>query len=214
MWWKRSGLEQHLHPGRALTVAKRLLDITVAALMLLLSAPLLVVVALAVKLTSRGAVLHRACRVGRNGIPFQLLKFRSMRPDAASAGPGITRMGDDRITALGALLRRSKLDELPQLINVLRGEMSLVGPRPEDPRYVDLYSSEQRRVLAVRPGLTSAASILFRNEEQQLAGDDWEKRYIEVIMPKKLAIDLESLERPSLLEDLRILGRTMIAVFR
>ncbi len=199
---------------RALIVVKRLLDVAVAVVMLVLTAPLLVVVAFAVKLTSRGPVLHRACRVGRNGILFQLLKFRSMRQDGAKTGPGITRKGDDRITAVGRVLRRSKLDELPQLINVLRGEMSLVGPRPEDPRYVELYSPEQQRVLAVRPGMTSAASVIYRNEEEHLAGGDWEKYYVEVIMPRKLAIDLASLECPSLLEDMRVLGRTVLALFR
>jgi lipopolysaccharide/colanic/teichoic acid biosynthesis glycosyltransferase len=189
-----------------LMVAKRCMDVVVAVVVLALTAPLLVLIAAVVKLTSAGPVLHRAQRVGRGGRPFLLLKFRSMRADAAATGPGITRRGDDRITAVGRVLRRTKLDELPQLVNVLKGEMSLVGPRPEDARFVALYSGEQRRVLAVRPGITSAASIQHRNEEEHLVGTDWEKHYVEVIMPRKLALDLESVEHPSLLRDLRVLA--------
>jgi len=195
-------------------VAKRALDVLASVVALVLAAPLLVAVALLVKLTSSGPVLYRVRRVGKDGVPFELLKFRSMREDAARMGSGITRKDDERVTGVGRFLRRFKIDELPQFINVLKGEMSLVGPRPEDPRYVDLYSPAQRRVLTVKPGVTSAASIEYRNEEQHLAGDDWEERYVDVIMPKKLAIDLEYLGRPSLLQDVRILGRTVLALFR
>ena len=125
--------------------------------------------------------------------PFRLYKFRRMVSDADKQGPGITATGDSRITRVGRFLRRTKIDELPQLINVLSGDMSLVGPRPEDPRYVTLYTPEQRRVLAVRPGITSAASLAYRHEEQLLAGADWETVYREEVLPAKLAIDLEYL---------------------
>lgn len=194
-------------------MTKRVLDVTLSTIVLALASPLFVVLAVAVKLSSRGPVFHQACRVGRDGVAFRLLKFRSMRADAAQTGPAITRKGDDRVTPIGHLLRRSKLDELPQLINVVRGEMSLVGPRPEDPRFVALYSPEQRRLLTLRPGLTSRASIQYRHEEQQLCGGDWERQYVETLMPRKLALDLELLE-PSLLRDLAVLGRTALALFR
>ena len=169
---------------------------------------------LLVRLTSSGPALHRAQRVGKDGRLFTLYKFRSMREGAASAGPGITRAGDERITGVGAWLRRTKLDELPQLINVWKGDMSLVGPRPEDPRYVEGYTPEQRRVLAVRPGITSAASVLYRHEEQMLEGEEWEKTYREKVLFDKLRIELEYLEHRTLASDLGILLKTFVAVLR
>jgi lipopolysaccharide/colanic/teichoic acid biosynthesis glycosyltransferase len=153
-------------------------------------------------------------RVGRHGVPFKLYKFRSMVVNADKIGAGITTAHDPRITPIGRFLRRTKLDELPQLINVLRGEMSLVGPRPEDPRYVALYTEEQRRVLRARPGMTSLASVRYRNEQALLSGDDWETRYIQQIMPDKLAIDLQYIERATLLSDLGVLWQTFLALFR
>lgn len=195
-------------------VARRLLDLAAAGGGLLVLAPLLVVVGLLVRLTSPGPAFHRAQRVGRDGRLFTLYKFRSMREGAASAGPGITRAGDERITGVGAWLRRTKLDELPQLINVWKGDMSLVGPRPEDPRYVEGYTPEQRRVLAVRPGITSAASVLYRHEEQMLEGEEWEKTYREKVLPDKLRIELEYLEHRTLASDLGILLKTFVAVLR
>ena len=194
-------------------MVKRLFDVLVSAVALLLASPLLAVLAVIVKLTSRGPVFHRSMRIGRDERPFPLLKFRSMVVNAAQQGPGITRAGDPRVTRIGRFLRKSKLDELPQLINVLRGDMSLVGPRPEDPRYVAGYTAEQRRVLSVRPGITSAASVAFRNEEELLTGADWETTYVETILPEKLRIELEALRRASFLQDLRILRDTFVAVF-
>jgi lipopolysaccharide/colanic/teichoic acid biosynthesis glycosyltransferase len=135
-----------------------------------------------------------------------------MAADAASTGPGITAAGDPRVTPVGAILRRTKLDELPQLVNVLFGDMSLVGPRPEDPRYVALYTDDQRATLRVRPGITSLASLRFRNEEQLLLGPDWEDTYRNEVMPAKLAIELEYLERRSLLLDLRIVLATIASL--
>jgi lipopolysaccharide/colanic/teichoic acid biosynthesis glycosyltransferase len=193
----------------------RAFDFFFALAALLLLSPLLLVLALLVRLTSPGPVLHRGLRIGREGVPFAVYKFRTMIPGAAQVGPGITRSGDSRITSVGRFLRRTKLDELPQLFNVLKGEMSLVGPRPEDPRYVAVYTSEQRRLLSVRPGITSAASIRFRHEERLLAGaSDWERTYMETVLPEKLRIDMNYLETRSFITDLRLLGETALALFR
>jgi lipopolysaccharide/colanic/teichoic acid biosynthesis glycosyltransferase len=195
-------------------MVKRLFDVLVSAAALLLLSPLFLGVAIAIKLSSPGPIFYRAVRVGRHGVPFKLYKFRSMVVNADKIGAGITTAHDPRITPVGRFLRRTKLDELPQLINVLRGEMSLVGPRPEDPRYVALYTEEQRRVLRARPGMTSLASVRYRNEQALLSGDDWETRYIQQIMPDKLAIDLQYIERATLLSDLGVLWQTFLALFR
>lgn len=193
--------------------ARRLLDVVAAAAGLVLLGPLFLAIAAAIKLDSPGPVFYRARRVGRYGQEFRLYKFRSMVADADRRGPGITAAGDRRITRVGRFLRRTKLDELPQLINVLKGEMSLVGPRPEDPRYVALYTSEQRRVLEARPGITSAASLAFRHEEQLLSGPDWEQVYRTQVMPAKLALDLDYLNRRTLASDLALIWRTILAMF-
>jgi lipopolysaccharide/colanic/teichoic acid biosynthesis glycosyltransferase len=191
---------------------KRLFDLAAAAAGLVLLSPLFLAIAVAVKLTSRGPVVYRGRRTGRNGVPFDLFKFRSMA--VSQAGAGITRAGDPRVTRVGRLLRRTKLDELPQLVNVLRGEMSLVGPRPEDPRYTALYDEQQKRVLSVRPGITGAASLEYRDEESRLVGDDWERTYVEEIMPAKLRLELAYLERASFATDLALLGATIAALLR
>jgi lipopolysaccharide/colanic/teichoic acid biosynthesis glycosyltransferase len=193
-------------------MTRRALDVTVAVLGLALLWPVLVVVAIAVAWSSPGPVLHRAQRVGRGGQPFTLYKFRTMVRDAAASGPGVTAGGDARITKVGRVLRRTKLDELPQLVNVLLGDMSLVGPRPEDERYVQLYTPEQRRILDVRPGITSPASITYRDEEAVLRGaDDLEAAYRE-LMAEKIRIDLDYLQRRSVRSDLGVLWRTALAV--
>ena len=193
---------------------QRAIDWVAATVGLIVLSPLFLLIAATIKLTSPGPVFHRAERVGKDGVPFTLLKFRSMRAGAAAAGPGITRAGDDRITPVGGWLRRSKLDELPQLVNVFRGEMGLVGPRPEDPRYVALYSPEQKRILSARPGITSAASVRYRHEESLLVGADWEQHYVNEVMPAKLRIDLEYLDRRTTISDLGLLGQTFLALFR
>lgn len=192
---------------------KRAFDILVSAGLLVLLAPVLVGVAIAIKLSSPGPILYRATRIGRHGVPFKLYKFRSMVVNADKIGAGITTAGDPRITAIGRFLRRTKLDELPQLINVLRGEMSLVGPRPEDPRYVALYTPAQRRILQVRPGITSLASVRYRHEEGLLTGNDWETVYLQQIMPHKLEIDLEYAQRATFLSDLGVLWQTFRAIW-
>lgn len=192
----------------------RLFDLLIAVPALLLLAPLFVLLALYVRWDSPGPAFYRAVRVGRNGVPFCLYKFRSMCSDAAHTGPAVTAQGDCRVTRAGALLRRTKLDELPQLLNVVRGEMSLVGPRPEDPRYVALYTPVQRRLLAVRPGITGAASLAYRHEEQLLAGPDWEQVYVAEVLPAKLSIDLAWLAQRTLAGDLALILRTVAAVVR
>ncbi len=193
---------------------RRLLDVLVSGSGLLLLSPLFVLVALGIKLNSSGPVFYRAQRVGKDGDLFRLLKFRSMVSGADKKGPGITVSGDARITSVGRFLRRTKIDELPQLLNVLLGDMSLVGPRPEDPRYVAQYTPEQRQALRVRPGITSAASLAYRHEEQMLAGADWEETYRTQVLPAKLAIDLDYLAHRTLLSDLRLILDTIFAMFR
>jgi len=191
---------------------RRLLDLAASASGLVLLSPLFAVLAVAVKASSPGPVFHRGERIGRGGKPFTLYKFRSMC--VGDGGPAITRAGDPRVTAVGRFLRRTKLDELPQLINIVTGDMSLVGPRPEAPRYVEMYDDEQRRILSVRPGITSPASLEYRSEEEQLVGPDWERLYVGTIMPAKLRIDLEYLDRRTLASDLRVIARTIAALFR
>jgi FlaA1/EpsC-like NDP-sugar epimerase/lipopolysaccharide/colanic/teichoic acid biosynthesis glycosyltransferase len=185
------------------------LDLTVSGLGLLCLAPLFLVGGLVIKLTSAGPAFYKAERVGQGGHLFKLYKFRSMYLNADCNGPGITLKDDPRITPVGRFLRRTKLDELPQLINVFRGEMSLVGPRPEDPRYVALYTPGQRQALAVRPGMTSPASLHYREEETLLSGDKWETVYREQVLPSKLALDLAYLQQRTLWTDLALILQTI-----
>jgi lipopolysaccharide/colanic/teichoic acid biosynthesis glycosyltransferase len=193
-------------------MAKRLFDVLLSALGLLLLAPLLLLIALWVKLDSPGPVFFRQERVGRHGRAFLIHKFRSMRVD--NAGLQITVGADPRITRSGHFLRASKLDELPQLWDVLRGAMSLVGPRPEVPRYVALYPPGLREiVLSVRPGITDLASLAFRHESDLLArAADPEREYVDVLLPQKLALARQYVETASLAQDLRIIWRTLGAL--
>jgi len=193
---------------------KRSLDSLASLVGLLLASPVLLVVAALVKSTSPGPVLFWQERIGLGGLAFRIVKFRTMCQDADQRGPAITPADDARVTTVGRWLRRLKLDELPQLWNVLKGEMSLVGPRPEVPRYVESYSSAQRRVLTVRPGITDPASIAYRREEDLLAGHaDLDRYYREVVLPDKLNKNLEYLDRMSFTYDLLLLIRTTKAIF-
>jgi lipopolysaccharide/colanic/teichoic acid biosynthesis glycosyltransferase len=188
---------------------KRAFDFAVATVGLALLAGPLLLLGLAVRLSSPGPALFRQERVGRGGRLFRIWKFRTMVDGAAARGAAITVRGDGRVTRLGALLRRTKLDELPQLVNVWLGDMSLVGPRPEVPRYLDCYRPDHWEVLAARPGITDPASIRFRDEEQVLARfSDPERAYREVILPLKLALSREYLRRQSLAGDLGVIWRT------
>lgn len=193
---------------------KRSIDVGAATLLLALSSPVLAASAIAIRLDTPGPILHRGERVGRGGVHFSIYKLRTMTAGAERAGPAVTAGGDSRITRVGRFLRRTKIDELPQLLNVLKGDMSLVGPRPEHPDYVRLYDQRQRTLLTVRPGITSAASIAFHDEEDQLAAGDGENEYVTRIMPAKLDIDLVYLQHPSLAADFRILLQTALLVAR
>ncbi|WP_077038018.1 sugar transferase [Pelomonas sp. KK5] len=194
-------------------MVKRLFDIACSALGLLLLAPLLLVIAVWIKLDSRGPVLFRQQRVGRRGVPFMIHKFRTMQVD--NAGLQITVGADSRITGAGRVLRRSKLDELPQLWDVLRGAMSFVGPRPEVPRYVALYPAELRElVLSVRPGITDPSSLAFRDESELLArAADPEREYVDVVMPAKLRAAADYVRQATLASDLRLMWRTVATIF-
>ena len=192
----------------------RLFDFVSALIGLIVLSPLFLMTSLVIKLTSRGPVFHRGERAGRNGKVFSLYKFRTMVANAAALGPGITPQNDLRITSAGRFLRITKVDELPQLINVLKGDMSLVGPRPEDPHYVAQYTPKQREVLKFRPGITSAASLAYRREEQMLGSSDWEKVYQNKVLPAKLAIDLDYFSKRTLLSDLLLIVRTIFSLFR
>ena len=190
---------------------KRAFDITAAAAGLAATAPLLAVIAVAVRRTSPGPALFRQTRVGKDGEPFEMLKFRTMNVQAeGETGPQITAEGDARITRIGRVLRRTKLDELPELVNILRGEMSLVGPRPEVPKYVRYYSEADRAAVhRVRPGLTDPATVRFRSEEELLARTpNPETAYLQDVLPTKIQMYREYLDNASFVGDLRILGET------
>lgn len=190
---------------------KRLLDILLCVVTLPLTLPLMALIGVAVKVSSPGPVLYRALRVGRGLEPFHALKFRTMTPN--SAGPSVTRSGDPRITPVGRWLRSSKLDELPQIINVIVGDMSLVGPRPEDPGYVDSYSPAQQRVLSIRPGIVSLAFLRFGHEQdfiERFGAHDTDRFYRTQVLPEKLNIELYYVGSWTLLGDLRILAYALI----
>lgn len=171
-------------------MAKRLFDLVISSILLLILSPVILLVSLFVILDTGFPVFYRGKRVGKDGRIFHILKFRSMVADSRQNGPGITAESDCRVTRSGRFLRKWKLDELPQFFNVLRGEMSIVGPRPEDPQYVKHYSEEEKKVLTVKPGVTGISQILFRNEEQLLTVDSPEEYYVNCIMPQKLRYDL------------------------
>lgn len=193
---------------------KRMLDIVVCVAALPVFLLAMIAIAIPIKVGSAGPVLYRARRVGRDMKMFDVLKFRTMT--CGSSGPGITRSGDARITPTGRWLRASKLDELPQILNVLKGDMSLVGPRPEDPRYVEAYTVEQREVLAVRPGMTCLAFLRFGHEQayiERAQPTDVEHFYLTEVLPEKLAIELQYVHGWSFWGDLGIMARTIMSLF-
>ena len=194
---------------------KRAMDIVISGGALAVLWPVLLLIAVAIKIDDPGPVFYRQVRVGKDGREFRIFKFRTMVVDADKKGLQITVGRDNRITRMGRLLRKTKLDELAQLINVFVGEMSFVGPRPEVPKYVNLYTPYQRQVLLVRPGITDYASIAYRNENDMLEGaEDPEKMYIDVIMPDKIELNMKYLHEISPLADIRLILSTIIAVIR
>lgn len=201
--------------GFYLQAGKQLVDTLLAFFGLAFTFPLLVVCALAIRLDSRGPIFFRQWRVGQYGKLFSLFKFRTMVDQASRNGLDITASGDPRITAIGKWLRKFKLDEIPQLLNVLKGEMSLVGPRPELPRYVSAYNDEQKRVLELRPGCTGLATLAFIDEEKRLAAaPNKESFYANVLLPRKLDLDLAYRDSISLATDLRLILITVVRMFR
>ena len=195
--------------------AKRVLDLIICLLLLPVVVPVMAVIAVVVLVTSGRPLLYPAMRMGRGGKVFAMLKFRTM--STSTPGPAITRADDPRVTRIGRPLRRTKLDELPSIFNVLRGEMSLVGPRPEDPRYLPCYTTEEREVLSVPPGITGPAALRFRDEEQLLCGlpvEQLEHSYSSVFLHEKLRLDLAYIRHRSLTTDLVILGRTALVPMR
>ena len=208
-------IESSLKKKRASLALKRAMDIVLSAGGIAVLSPVLLLIALAIVIDSRGGVFYWQVRVGRNGREFRIFKFRTMVSDADKRGLLITVGADSRITRVGKILRKTKLDELAQLFNVLKGDMSFVGPRPEVPRYVAMYTPAQRNVLLVRPGITDYASVAYRDENDLLAGaDDPERVYIEEIMPAKLELNRQYLSQIGVLTDLKLIFSTVIAVVR
>jgi len=193
---------------------KRLFDISFSFIGLIVLIPVFIVISIAVTLDSKGGIFYRQIRVGRNNRDFTLLKFRSMHLGSDSGGLLTVSEDDSRITKTGLFLRKYKLDELPQLLNILKGDMSFVGPRPEVRKYVDLYDERQKQVLTVRPGLTDYASLEYINENEILSKyNNAEKAYIEKVMPAKLQLNLKYIAEKSLVTDLKIIVKTLSKIF-
>jgi lipopolysaccharide/colanic/teichoic acid biosynthesis glycosyltransferase len=193
---------------------KRILDIVVSLVALVCLLPLILLVAVLIKLDSSGPIFFRQERIGRGFQPFQILKFRTMIDNAQTKGRLITSAQDPRITRVGRILRQTKIDELPQLINVLKGEMSLVGPRPEVRRYVEAFQKDYEEILQVRPGLTDLASLKYRNEESILGNsDNPETEYVLHVLPDKIRLAKDYLQQSSFFFDLKLILKTLFKLF-
>ena len=193
------------------SIIKRIFDFFAALIGIIILSPILLIVSIAIKMDSTGDILFLQKRVGKDGKEFNIYKFRTMVTDAEKLGKQITVGKDNRITKVGAFLRKYKIDELPQLFNVLKGDMSLVGPRPEVPKYVALYNEEQRKVLSVRPGITDLASLKYSDENDILGKvENPEEYYINVIMKDKLTLNLEYIEKSNLFFDISLVIKTII----
>ncbi|MFQ5766803.1 MAG: sugar transferase [Acidobacteriota bacterium] len=203
-------------PVRGDTILRRMVDLALGLPLLVLASPILLLAAILVKVEDRGPVFYRQVRVGRGERPFQILKFRSMVVDAEDLGPEVSSHRDPRITKIGRILRATKVDEVPQLFNVVKGEMTLFGPRPEVPRYVRHYSQEERQILTVRPGITGPGQVSFTlSHAQELDRvEDPEAHYIHRQLHPKLALDLDYLQHRTIGRELIILGRTIAVLFR
>ena len=194
---------------------KRAFDLVFSLLVLILFLPFGLIISIFILFSSPGGVFYRQERIGKNGVPFMLYKFRSMRTNADQTGRLTVGMKDPRITSVGVFIRKYKLDEFPQFINVISGDMSIVGPRPEVDEFVTLYSEEQRKILTIKPGITDYASLEYFNENEQLAqSDDPKKTYIEEVMPHKIEINQKYLSRPTLGHDLQIIFKTIRRILK
>lgn len=194
---------------------KRIFDILTSAIVLLVLLPVWLIIALLIAVESPGGVFYKQVRVGKGNRDFYLYKFRTMRVGSDKKGLLTVGERDNRITRIGYFLRKFKIDEFPQLLNIIKGDMSIVGPRPEVRKYVDMYTPEQMKVLSVRPGLTDYASIKYVNENEVLAAsDNPEQTYIDEVMPAKLELNLQYIANQSLTEDIRLIFRTFMAIFK
>lgn len=208
-------IQSELEKKRLSLVIKRIFDIVASLCGLIILSPMLMIVAICIKLDSKGPVFFKQKRVGKNKRIFEIYKFRTMVTDAEKLGKQITVGNDSRITRVGKFIRKCKLDEFPQLINVLKGEMSLVGPRPEVPRYVELYDEYEEQILLVKPGITDYASIEFRNENEILGNSsNPEETYIEEIMPTKIELNMKYIRNISLAQDIKLILNTILAILK
>lgn len=205
--------DEYLKSIKGQLILKRIIDIVLSIIGIVVMAIPMIIIAIAIKLNSKGPVLFRQERVGKNFQHFKINKFRTMVTDAEKKGMQITVGKDNRITSVGNFLRKSKLDEFPQLFNVLFGEMSFVGPRPEVPKYVELYDEYQKNVLKVKPGITDLASIEYRDESTVLAqSDDPEKAYIEEVLPTKLKLNMKYIKNMSVFYDFYLILKTLLRI--
>jgi lipopolysaccharide/colanic/teichoic acid biosynthesis glycosyltransferase len=194
-------------------VVKRIFDITLSLILLSIFFPFGLLISAWILIESSGGVFYRQLRIGQKGIPFKMFKFRSMRQNSDKLGQLTVGMRDPRITRSGYFIRKYKLDEFPQFINVLKGDMSIVGPRPEVQEFVDLYTNEQRKILNVKPGITDYASLEYFKENELLGlSDDPRKTYIEEIMPAKIQLNMKYIQHPGLLNDIKIMWRTFLKI--
>jgi len=194
-------------------VVKRIFDITLSLILLSIFFPFGLLISVWILIESSGGVFYKQARIGQKGIPFKMFKFRSMRQNSDKLGQLTVGMRDPRITRSGYFIRKFKLDEFPQFINVLKGDMSIVGPRPEVQEFVDLYTDEQRKILNVKPGITDYASLEYFKENELLGmSDDPRKTYVEEIMPAKIELNMKYIQHPGLLNDIKIMWRTFLKI--
>jgi len=194
-------------------VVKRIFDITLSLILLSIFFPFGLLISVWILIESSGGVFYKQARIGQKGIPFKMFKFRSMRQNSDKLGQLTVGMRDPRITRSGYFIRKYKLDEFPQFINVLKGDMSIVGPRPEVKEFVDLYTDEQRKILNVKPGITDYASLEYFKENELLGmSDDPRKTYVEEIMPAKIELNMKYIQHPGLLNDIKIMWRTFLKI--
>jgi lipopolysaccharide/colanic/teichoic acid biosynthesis glycosyltransferase len=194
-------------------VVKRIFDITLSLILLSMFFPFGLLISVWILIESSGGVFYKQVRIGHKGIPFKMFKFRSMRQNSDKLGQLTVGMRDPRITRSGYFIRKYKLDEFPQFINVLKGDMSIVGPRPEVKEFVDLYTDEQRKILNVKPGITDYASLEYFKENELLGlSNDPRKTYVEEIMPAKIELNMKYIQHPGLLNDIKIMWRTFLKI--